>query len=203
MSNIKDGGEIAGRDVDMEAVLRVRSGDIEAFSILVNKYQNRMLNTAFRMLGDYNDSCDAIQDSFISAFKALGSFRGEASFQTWLRRIVMNNARNRLKQKGREVGLVSLEGFSPKADSCPLDPPSLEASAFEQLNRKELQEGVQYCIDTLDTAFREVLILRDIQQYTYDEISSVLKLQDGTVKSRLFRARELLKDCLKKRFRDF
>lgn len=186
---------------DGEVVARVRGGDIESFSILVRRYQKRMLNVAYRMCGDYEDSCDIVQDSFISAFKALKGFRGEAGFPTWLTGIVMNNARNRLKQrKGVQSRTVSLDAAGGQGqDNAPGDIPSSERSPFEQLGNKEIQAAVQACIGTVEPEFREVMVLRDIQQHSYSEIGEILGLAEGTVKSRLFRARECMKECLKKK----
>lgn len=197
MSNEPEKGESSEISGDNEVIDRVRGGDIEAFSILVQKYQKRMLNVAYRMCGDYEDSCDIVQDSFLSAFKALKGFRGEASFPTWLTGIVMNNTRNRLKQKKSfHSSTVSLDG---QESSCPHDIPSGDRSPFEQLGNKEIQAAVQACIGTVDPEFREVMVLRDIQQYSYSEVGEILGLAEGTVKSRLFRAREAMKECLKKK----
>lgn len=178
---------------------RVRGGDSEAFSILVRRYQKRMLNAAFRMCGDYEESCDIVQDSFLSAFRALKQFRGEASFPTWLTGIVMNNTRNRLKQKKSFlVSTVSLDAQGQEGFCFP-DIPSGELSPFEQLGNKEIQAAVQDCIGTIEPEFREALVLRDVQQYSYAEVCAILGLAEGTVKSRLFRARAAMKECLKKK----
>ncbi len=162
LSNKSDKGADPETGGDKEVIDRVRGGDVEAFSILVQRYQKRMLNVAFRMCGDYEDSCDIVQDSFLSAFKALKGFRGEASFPTWLTGIVMNNTRNRLKQKkGFHNTTVSLDGQGQE-ESCPHDIASGDQSPFEQLGNKEIQAAVQACIGTVDPEFREVMVLRDI-----------------------------------------
>lgn len=199
MSNQADKGESPETGGDGEVIDRVRGRDVEAFSILVRRYQKRMLNVAFRMCGDYEDSCDIVQDSFLSAFKSLKNFRGEASFPTWLTGIVMNNTRNRLKQKkGLYSSTVSLDAEGPEG-SCPHETASGEMSPFEQLGNREIQAAVQACIGTVDPEFREVMVLRDIRQHSYAEVGEILGLAEGTVKSRLFRAREAMKECLKKK----
>ena len=191
-------GKASEPDEDFETIRRVLEGDVEAFSVLVRKHQKKMLNTAYQMTGDYEDACDIVQDSFIAAFKALRDFRGDAVFSTWLTGIVMNRARNVLKQRKSARG--SLVAIGVKGEDGPgLDIASGGESAFERLSAREVQAGVQECIGTLDEEFREVLVLRDIQEYSYSEISSMLKLAEGTVKSRLFRAREALRDCLRKK----
>lgn len=198
LSNQTEKGESPEAGGDNEVIDRVRGGDVEAFSILVRRYQKRMLNAAFRMCGDYEDSCDIVQDSFLSAFKSLKGFRGEASFPTWLTGIVMNKTRNRLKQKGLHNSTVSLDGEGPEG-SCFQDLPAGDRSPFEEMCNKEIQDAVQSCIGTVDPQFREVMVLRDIQQYSYSEVGDILGLAEGTVKSRLFRAREAMKECLKKK----
>lgn len=194
---------INGNDDDIEVVENVLRGDVEAFSSLVRKYQKKMINTAYRMTGSYEDACDIVQDSFIAAYKALSGFRREASFQTWLTGIVMNNTRNRMKQrKVRESVTVSLGGTDEQNSGCP-ELPSGDRSAFEELDRREIQQGIEHCLGTLGADFREVIVLRDIRQHSYTEISAMLGLADGTVKSRLARAREMMKDCLRKIFGSF
>jgi RNA polymerase sigma-70 factor (ECF subfamily) len=131
----------------------------------------------------------------------LGGFRGEASFSTWLTTITVNLARNRLKQtRGRNRHEpFSLDDPAPACDGCLRpDPPSPDPSAQEQLEREEVRRAVQGCINGLEPGFREVLVLRDIEELSYGEIGAMLNLADGTVKSRLFRARESIRDCLKK-----
>lgn len=188
-------------DEDEKLVESCRKGDTDAFGVLVERHQKRMLNIAYRMVGDYEAACDVVQESFISAYKAIRKFRGEASFSTWLYRIVINTSRNRRKQmrtrrqwEGRSLDdpIETEEGLLKN------DPPSPEASPLDRMERKEVQARVQACIDSLDPEFKEVLVLRDIQGFSYDEIRDILRVPDGTVKSRLFRARDGLKDCLKK-----
>ncbi len=188
-------------DEDYEFVSLCKEGDVDAFEVLVRKHQKRMLNIAYRMIGNYEEACDIVQDTFISAYKSIKSFKGEAKFSTWLYTIVMNLSKNRLKQLRTQL---HREKFS-------IDDPALTnngqvrgalassgPSALETLERRDVQQKVQQCINSLDEEFREVLILRDIQGFSYDEISDVLTVPEGTVKSRLSRAREAVKDCLKK-----
>ena len=190
---------------DYEAVQRCKKGDLHAFQGLVERYQKKMLNIAYRMIGDYEGACDVVQDSFLSAYRAIGKFRGDARFSTWLSGIVVNTAKNYLKHTVR-LGRHEVHSIDTPVETedgtVNYDPPSDQPSAVEQLERKEVQEKVQQCIACLDEEFREVVILRDIEGFTYDEIGEMLRIPDGTVKSRLFRARENLKNCLKKVFGD-
>jgi RNA polymerase sigma-70 factor (ECF subfamily) len=204
-SNTKDGTIRPLADEDEFLVRSAQQGDLRAFEALVEKYQKKMLNLAYRLLGDYEEACDAVQEAFLSAFRAVGKFRGEARFSSWLYGIVLNQARNRLKQNAsreRHQALSLDDPPGPGSERLDPDPPSRESSVLAQLEKKEIEEKVQECIRQLDEGFREVLVLRDILGHSYEEIQQTLKLPDGTVKSRLFRARESVKYCLKKGFGD-
>jgi RNA polymerase sigma-70 factor (ECF subfamily) len=153
------------------------------------------------MMGDYEAACEVVQDAFFNAYKAIRKFRGEARFSTWLCRIVINLSKNRIKQMKTRLERegVSLDAPIETEDGqVPHDPPAQEPSALEEMERKEIQTAVQVCINALDDDYREVLVLRDIQGLSYDEIGEILKIPDGTVKSRLFRARDALKEGFKK-----
>jgi RNA polymerase sigma-70 factor, ECF subfamily len=204
-SNTKDGTIRPPADEDEFLVRSAQKGDLRAFESLVEKYQKKMLNLAYRLLGDYEEACDAVQEAFLSAFRAVGKFRGEAKFSSWLYGIVLNQARNRLKQiasRERHQALSLDHPPAPGSERLAPDPPSPESSVLAQLEKKEIEEKVQDCIRQLDEGYREVLVLRDILGHSYEEIQQTLKLPDGTVKSRLFRARESVKNCLKKGFGD-
>jgi len=188
-------------DEDVKAVLLCQKGDTDAFEVLVERHQKRMLNVAYRMLGDYEEACDVVQDAFLAAYRAIGSFRREARFSTWFYGIVVNHARNRIKQAQGRLRHETRSIDDPvefKERSLQREVPDCGESAVEQLEKKEIEARVQECIRTLETEYREVLVLRDIQGFSYDEIGELLKLPDGTVKSRLFRARAAMKDCLVK-----
>jgi RNA polymerase sigma-70 factor (ECF subfamily) len=188
-------------DEDLIAVTLCQKGDLSAFEELVRKYEKRMLNIAFRMIGNYEEACDIVQDAFISAYKNIRSFKGMAKFSTWLSTIVINLSKKRLEQlrtqRFREP--VSIDApINAGADRMRVEPPSDSLAADEVLAKKEIQEKVQLCLDRLDTEFREVVVLRDVQGFSYEDICSMLKIAEGTVKSRLFRGRVLLKNCIKK-----
>lgn len=188
-------------DEDYDTVRASQKGDAHAFEFLVEKHQRKMLNIAYRMIGDYDAACEVVQDAFLSAHKSLRKFRGESRFSTWLCRIVMNLSKNRIRQiriqSRREGGSID-DPVETEEGRVSRDPPSRDPSALDELERKEVREKVQKCINGLDHEYREVLVLRDIQGFSYDEITDILKIPDGTVKSRLFRAREALKESLKR-----
>jgi len=198
---MKEGQSIATGGDDQELVSLCKKGDVDAFEVLVRRHQKRMFNIAYRMLGDYEEAANIVQDAFLSAYRGIKGFKGKAQFSTWLYSILINHSKNRLKQlqTQRLHEAFSLDNPILSDDGqIKGNPPSNEPSALEHLEKRDIQEKVQRCISALDSASREVLILRDIQGFSYQEISDMLRLPEGTVKSRLFRARESLKDCLKK-----
>jgi RNA polymerase sigma-70 factor (ECF subfamily) len=201
MSNIP--AENGSTDIDSDAGLVTSSqqGDLSAFEALVAKYQKRMLNIAFRFLGDYDDASEVVQDAFVSAHRNLKGFRAESKFSTWLTAITMNLSRNRLKRMKLHQARVPVSLDAPiqtaSGEMMP-DPPDREPSILDRMEKRDIQAKVQDCIKELEPDFREVLVLRDMQDFSYEEIGGMLKVAAGTVKSRLFRARESVKDCLKK-----
>jgi RNA polymerase sigma-70 factor (ECF subfamily) len=200
LSNSLANGGPAVQDQDAEFVSSAQKGDLAAFELLVGRHQKRMLNIAFRLIGDYDDACEVVQDAFVSAYKNIKTFRGEAKFTTWLTTITVNLSKNRLKQMKSRQGRVAFSLDDPiqtEGGQMTAEPPSKEPSVLDQLVKRDVQNRVQECIKKLDHAFREVLVLRDMQDFSYGEIGSMLKMREGTVKSRLFRAREMVKDCLK------
>ncbi len=191
----------AGADDDLRFISLCKKGDIDSFEYLVNKYQKKMLNIAYRMVGNYEEACEVVQDAFVSAYKNIKDFEGRSVFSTWLCSIVINLSRNRLKQirSGLAHERFSMDDPVMTEDGfIKIEPVSDSPSVLQQMERREIQEKVQECIGKLDDDFRSVLVLRDIQGFSYDEIGSALRINSGTVKSRIFRAREAMRDCLKK-----
>jgi RNA polymerase sigma-70 factor (ECF subfamily) len=192
-------------DDDYKLVCLCQKGNMDAFESLVEKHQKKLLNIAYRMIGNYEEACEVVQDAFLSAYRALKKFRGESKFSTWLYSIVMNLSKNRLKQVKTRFHREGLSIHDPgKGGDRPFreDPSAQETSFVEQLEKREIQATVQDCIHRLEDEYREVLILRDIEGFSYEEIRDILKIPDGTVKSRLFRARDALKGSLKKALGD-
>lgn len=176
-----------------------RSGDLAAFECLVQRHQRMLFNIAFRLTGVYEDAGDIVQETFLAAWRKIGEFRGEARISTWLTAICVNLSRNRRQQlqarSRREA--YSLDAPLPGSDLT-FDPPGTGPSPLDQLEEAELRRALGVCIEALTPEFREVLVLRDMQELSYDEVGDALKLREGTVKSRLFRAREAIRDCLKR-----
>jgi RNA polymerase sigma-70 factor, ECF subfamily len=186
---------------DGELVSACRMGDPDAFGILVRRHQKTMLNLAYRMLGNYEEACEAAQDAFVAAHRGLPGFRDEARFTTWLTAITLNQARNRLaslaSRRRNEAFSLDAPIATDRGEVHP-DPPSGAPSALDLLEARARKRQVEMCIQALPPDFREVLILRDLQDHSYLEIGELLKVREGTVKSRLARARDGVKTCLER-----
>ncbi|MEJ2315221.1 MAG: sigma-70 family RNA polymerase sigma factor [Nitrospirota bacterium] len=190
-----------GADADEELVARCRGGDVEAFEGLVRRHEKRMINVAYRITGNFDDACEVVQDAFVSAYRNLKKFRGGSRFSTWLCSIVLNLSRNRLRQSMTRAGREAVSIGNPssaEAESPALEPASEGASPLAELELKEVREKVKRCLEALEAEFREAMVLRDVQGFSYAEIGGMLGLAEGTVKSRLHRARESVRECLKR-----
>jgi len=190
------------RSDEDDIIDRCRKGDVEAFEVMVKMYQGKMFNIAYRIIGDAEDAAEVVQDAFVAAYRNLPVFERKSRFSTWLYAITVNTSRNRLRQimtrKSRETHSLD-DPPPPDVVRERREPASREPSALDQLATKEQQAKVQECLNSLELEFREVIVLRDVQGFAYEEIAAMLGLAAGTVKSRLFRARESVKTCLKKK----
>lgn len=173
------------------------------FEQLVRDNMGRMLATARRLLRDEAESRDAVQDAFLQAFKCWNDFRGQSQVSTWLHRIVVNAALMRLRRKARR-GRVSIEPLLPAFDATGhrVDVrPAWSASAEELLERRETREMVRRRIDQLPHDYREVILLRDMEEMSTEEAAEVLGISSGAVKTRLHRARMALRTLLEEDLR--
>jgi RNA polymerase sigma-70 factor (ECF subfamily) len=171
---------------DTACVRRLQRGDTIAFEILVRRHEKAVFNLLYRMLGDYDDAAETAQEVFLSAYRAIGQFRGEANFSTWLYRIALNHAITRRKSTStRQRRVVPIAG-TDIIDETQLGP-------AESLEKKELRERVQRALNDLAPEDAAVILMRDLQDIPYEDVARVLKVPVGTVKSRLHRARQALK----------
>jgi RNA polymerase sigma-70 factor (ECF subfamily) len=171
---------------DAECVRRVQQGDTDSFEILVRRHQRTIYNLVYRLLGDYDEAAEVAQEVFLSAYKSIGQFRGDANFSTWLYRIGLNHASTRRKNlNNTQQRHVSFDGTENIADAM-MDP----AKSFEH---KEIQQQVQQALNNLDPDDARIILLRDLQDVPYEDIAEILDIPVGTVKSRLHRARQALK----------
>lgn len=179
---------------DAVCVRRLQRGDTIAFEILVRRHEKSVFNLLYRMLGDYDDAAETAQEVFLSAYRAIGQFRGEANFSTWLYRITLNHAITRRKStSAHQRRLVPIAG-TDLIDETQLGP-------AESLEKKELRERVQHALNDLAPEDAAVILMRDLQDIPYEDVARVLKVPVGTVKSRLHRARQALKARLAVHFR--
>lgn len=181
-------------------VSRLRANEDAAYDELVREYHASIYHIACRMLNDPGEAADVTQDIFVKVFRNIGRFRGQSSLKTWIYRVAMSEILNRIRWSRRRFRhqTVSLDEAPPEreAPGSPIqlsdDGPGPEAA----LQRKEREEAIQAGIGRLSRQHRSIVVLRDIQGFSYEEISEILGISIGTVKSRLARARDELKKCL-------
>jgi RNA polymerase sigma-70 factor (ECF subfamily) len=183
---------------DVELLERLRAGDERACEALVRRHGGRMLAVARRFLRTEEDSADAVQDTFLAAFRCLDGFEGNSALGTWLHRIVVNVCLMKLRARSRSRE-VRIDDLLPSFDDtghhnspvCAWENPTLA-----HLTRAEMRTQVRSCIDQLPEAYREVLLLRDIEEFDTDQTAQQLGITPGAVKTRLHRARQALRTLL-------
>ena len=180
-------------------IQEAKRGDLEAFNRLVIHYQSRVYNLAYRIMGDPATASDATQEAFISAFRGLKKFRG-GSFRAWLMRITTNACYDELRRAKRRPS-SSLDELDEKTGGIgPQEMVDVVPSGANPENesvRSELRAAIETCLEKLPLEFRTVAILVDVQGYDYREAAEVIGKPIGTLKSRVARARERMRDCLK------
>ena len=187
---------------DIELIRAVQAGDLAAFDELVLKHKNRLFNLVYWFLGDYQDANDCAQETFIKVFKSIKNFRFESAFSTWLYRIAVNTCKNKLKSSAYrwKKKTVSLEtSNSPKNGNPFSEIVNGSPTPVMALEKKERMIRIQKAINSLPEEQNQVVVLRDIQGLSYQDISDITGLNLGTVKSRLARGRLELKNKLKGR----
>ena len=183
--------------MDEQALIQAaRDGDLDSFNRLVLAYQDLIYNQAYRMIGEDESADDATQNTFIAAYNHLSSFRG-GSFKAWLLRIVTNTCYDELRRRKRRptVPLEPLDDTGEEVESPrwmidPADHPE------EQIQRLELQNAIQHCLDKLPVEFKLAVVMVDVQGLDYSEAAEAIGKPIGTIKSRLARARIRLRECL-------
>ncbi|HWB95329.1 MAG TPA: sigma-70 family RNA polymerase sigma factor, partial [Bryobacteraceae bacterium] len=182
---------------DLELVAALREGAEEAYEILLSRFQQPVYNLALRLLNDQSDACDVVQEVFLKVFRNVNQFRGQSSLKTWIYRIAINEAHNQrrwfFRHRHREVGLEEEQDDSRgMVDVIPDSGPSPFDYVFDQEKHVLIEEA----LERVNPTFREVVALRDIMDLSYEEIADVLQLSLGTVKSRILRGREALREAL-------
>jgi RNA polymerase sigma-70 factor (ECF subfamily) len=180
------------REVDQQLVERAQRGDKRAFELLVLKYQRKLTRLLSRLVRDPQEVEDVTQEAFIKAYRALPAFRGDSAFYTWLYRIGINTAKNYLVAQGRRAptstGLDAEEAESYEGSELLRD----SATPENELLTKEIAETVNRAMDALPEDLRTAISLREIEGMSYEDIASVMDCPIGTVRSRIFRAREAI-----------
>ena len=183
------------RSQEQQLVSAARGGDLDAFEALVRLYEKRVFALTLRMCGNPEDAAEAAQETFLAAWQGLAFFRGDASFSTWLYRLASNACVDLLRREGRHRAAA---GLSLDDEELNLDVPDPARSPQDEAERRELREEIERGLASLSPEHREVLVLREIHQLSYDEIAETLDLDVGTVKSRISRGRKQLRKFLLK-----
>ncbi len=184
------------RNIDRELVLRVQKGEIAAFDILVRKYQAKIIKLISRYVHDPSEALDVSQEAFLKAYRALQGFRGESAFYTWLYRIAINTAKNYLVAQGRRP---------PNADIDAQDAEQYDGQSYlkeyqtpeKLLLKEEIETMVFKAIEELPEDLRTAITLREFEGLSYEEIAQTMGCPIGTVRSRIFRAREAIENKLR------
>lgn len=179
------------RLIDQELVLRVQKGDKKAFDLLVLKYQQKICNLISRYIRDPHEVLDVSQEAFIKAYRALPQFRGDSAFYTWLYRIAINTAKNYLVAQGRRPPTDDVEAET--AEQMDIGVRLKETGTPENhVLTEEISMTVQQAIEDLPEDLRTAIILRELEGMSYEEIANAMSCPVGTVRSRIFRAREAI-----------
>ncbi len=185
------------REIDQELVLRAQRGDKRAFGLLVDKYQRKLARLLTRMVRDQSEIEDIVQESFIKAYRALPNFRGDSAFYTWLYRIGINTAKNYLVSMGRRptvptnIDVDDAENFEDGDELRTTDTPE------SAMATKQIAQTVNDTVESLPEELRTAITLREIEGLSYEEIATIMDCPIGTVRSRIFRARETISAKLK------
>ena len=185
----------SNKDIDLSLVKRAKAGDLRAFDLLVLKYQGRLISTAYKFVKDRHIAEDIAQESFIKSFKSLSTFREDSTFYTWIYRITVNTAKNFLVSKKRKDELLQTE-LSKEGDyveeAVTADTPE------DLLNASELKNIILNGVNLLGEDTKTAFSLREFEGLSYEQIAKVIDCPVGTVRSRIFRGREIIDDAIKK-----
>ncbi len=183
-------------ELDQALVERVQKGDKRAFDLLVRKYQHKIISVVTRYVSDWSEAQDVAQEAFIRAYRALGAFRGDSAFYTWIYKIAITTAKNNLVSRRRRppIGDIAIE------DAVLLDGASQlreRATPERELLRQEIEQTVFGTVEELPEELRTAITLREVDGLSYEEIAEAMNCPIGTVRSRIFRAREAIDEKLR------
>lgn len=186
---VKTGPKASAAEADAELVKRVQAGDKRAFDVLVLKYQNKIINLIGRYVSDHALAMDVAQETFIKAYRGLKNFRGDSAFYTWLYRIAINAAKNQLVSSGRHAPAIGIDASEAEqfTDATWL---RHEDSPERILLSDEIKQQIMDTVEQLPEDLRLAITLREMEGLSYEEIAEAMDCPIGTVRSRIFRARE-------------
>ncbi len=181
-------------------ITAAQKGDLDSFNSLVLHYQTQVYNVAYRVIGEGDAAADATQEAFINAFKKIKSYKG-GSFKAWLFRIVTNTCYDELRRRQRRpvssLDALLVSDVNAADDEAQVQLATDKDSPTQAQERTELLEAIQNCLNTLSDDQRLAVVMRDVQGFDYKEVADTMKVGLGTLKSRLGRARNKMKDCLR------
>lgn len=188
---------------DKELIEEFRKGAHQAFDELIERHSSRLYQAAYGLLSSKEDAEEVVQDAFLRAYNAMGTFRGEASFETWIYKIVVNLARNKYhwnRRRGRELNmsLTKDDSSGEFAHGEEMELPDSSMGPDSLLEGAETEGDIMNCLEELPEAIRETLVMRHVNELSYDKIAETLNCNIGTVKSRIARGREILKNMFQK-----
>lgn len=193
---VKGQAHMSEAQVDQLLVERVQKGDKTAFDLLINKYQHRIISLVSRYVGDQAEAMDVAQEAFIKAYRAIGKFRGDSAFYTWLYRIAINTAKNWLVARKRRPPSSDIDAAD--AEQYDMDSRLKDRGTPEnEMMRDEIKETVFNTIAQLPDDLRTAIMLREIEGMSYEDIATTMECPIGTVRSRIFRAREAIDEKLR------
>ncbi|MGI6586487.1 MAG: sigma-70 family RNA polymerase sigma factor [Lutisporaceae bacterium] len=184
-------------DLEKLLIKKSQSGDVESFELLISSYDKRAYNIAYRIMGNEEDAKDMAQEALFRVFKSLKDFKGQAAFSTWLYRIVTNVCLDELRRRKNEKYVSIDSTIHTDSGELHMELCSDKETPENIYERVEQRELIKNAIKEMSEDYRSVIILRDIQGFSYEEISVILDCSLGTVKSRINRARTMLRDKLK------
>jgi RNA polymerase sigma-70 factor (ECF subfamily) len=195
------GGTAEVSSTDTLLIDGLKQGNDEAYQWLIARFQQPVYNLVYRLLNDPGDASDVVQEVFLKVFRCVGSFRGQSSLKTWIYRIAMNEAHNHRRwfgrRRGPEIGLEDEQGDGRTYEQVLPDP---GRSPFDITLDHETMRSIEEALASLKPAFRAAVVLRDVEGLSYEEIAEILEISLGTVKSRILRGREALREKLAGRF---
>jgi RNA polymerase sigma-70 factor, ECF subfamily len=181
---------------ESELAGRVAAGDRAAFENLMRRYNRALFRTARAILRDDAEAEDALQEAYLQAYQAMGSFRGDARLSTWLARIVANEALMRLRKRTRRDEIVPLQPTTAGEDFNQIADSNMDKGPEASARRAEMRKLLEAQIDALPQAYRPVFMLRAVEEYSVEETAEILRIPAATVRTRFFRARSLLREAL-------